>query len=157
MVLIIHKQFAPVAKINTVRVLLSLAANLDWPLQQFDVKNTFLHGNLKEEVYMDIPPGYASVSQPGVVCKLNKALYRLKQSPRAWFGRFRTDMRKYEFRQSNFDHTLFLKCRMRKLTTLIIYVDDMTVTGDDKEEISRLKDYLATEFEMKESWWIEII
>lgn len=64
-------------------MLVSLAANLDWPLQQFDVKNAFLHGNLKEEVYMDIPPVYASVSQPGMVCKLNKALYGLKQSPRA--------------------------------------------------------------------------
>ena len=87
--------FALVAKFNTVRVLLSLAANLDWPLQQFDVKNAFLHGNLKEEVYMDIPPGYASVSQPEMVCKLNKALYGLKQSPRAWFGRFQTAVRKY--------------------------------------------------------------
>ena len=89
--------FARVAKINTVRVLLSLATNLDWPLQQFDVKNAFLHGNLDEEVYMDIPPGYASVLQPGVVCKLNKALYGLKQSPRAWFGRLRMAMRKYGF------------------------------------------------------------
>ncbi|KAM1210335.1 hypothetical protein ACFX2J_015748 [Malus domestica] len=98
---------------------------------------------------MDIPTGYASVLQPGVVCKLNKALYGLKQSLRAWFGRFRMAMRKYGFRQSNSDHTLFLKCRMGKLTALIVYVDDMIVTGDDKEEISRLKDYLATEFKMK--------
>ena len=67
--------FAPVAKINMVRVLLSLTANLDWPLQQFYVKNAFLHGNLKEEVHMDIPPGYATVSQSRMVCKLNKALY----------------------------------------------------------------------------------
>ena len=74
------------------------------------MKNAFLHGNLKEEMYMDIPPGYASVSQPGLVCKLNKALYGLKQSPRAWFGRFQTAMRTYGFKQSNSDHTLFLKC-----------------------------------------------
>ncbi|KAM2750693.1 hypothetical protein EV2_029442 [Malus domestica] len=99
---------------------------------------------------MDIPPGYASVSQPEMVCKLNKALYGLKQSSRALFGWFRTVMRKYGFKQSNSDHTLFLKRRMSKLTTLIIYVDDMIVTGDDKEEISRLKDYIATEFEMKD-------
>ena len=71
-------------------------------------------------------------------------------------------MRKYGFRQSNSDHTLFLKRRMEKLTTLIIYVDDMIVTGDDKEEILRLKDYLATDFEMKDLGglkyflWIEV-
>ena len=52
------KTFAPIAKINTVRVLLSLAANLDWPLQQFDVKNAFLHGELSKQVYMDLPLGY---------------------------------------------------------------------------------------------------
>ena len=59
-------------------------------------------------------------------------------------------MRKYGFKQSNFDHTLFLKRRMGKLMAVIIYVDDMIVTGDDREEISRLKDYLAIEFEMKD-------
>ncbi|CAL8990313.1 unnamed protein product, partial [Prunus brigantina] len=64
-----EETFAPVAKLNTVRVLLSLATNLDWPLHQFDVKNAFLHGELTEEVYMDIPPGY-NTTQTGTVCKL---------------------------------------------------------------------------------------
>ena len=81
-----HETFSPVAKLNTVRVLISLAANLDWPLHQFDVKNAFLHGDLEEEVYMDIPLGFVSSTQGKVVCKLQKALYGLKQSPRAWFG-----------------------------------------------------------------------
>ncbi|WKA00602.1 hypothetical protein VitviT2T_018942 [Vitis vinifera] len=102
--------FAPVAKINTVRVLLSLVANLDWPLQEFDVKNAFLHGELSEEVYMDLPPGcMVSEKQCQKVCKLKKSLYGLKQSPRAWFGRFTKSMRAFGYRQSNSNHTLFLK------------------------------------------------
>ncbi|RVW31698.1 Retrovirus-related Pol polyprotein from transposon TNT 1-94 [Vitis vinifera] len=113
--------FAPVAKINTVRVLLSLAANLDWPLQQFDVKNAFLHGELSEE-----------------------------QSPRAWFGRFTKSMRAFGYRQSNSDHTLFLKKQHGKITALIVYVDDMVVTGNDPEERKALQNYLSREFEMKD-------
>jgi len=80
-----QETFSPVAKLNTVRVLISLAANLDWQLHQFDVKNAFLHGHLEEEVYMDIPPGLASPIQGKVVCKLQRALYGLKQSSGAWF------------------------------------------------------------------------
>ena len=142
--------FAPVAKINTIRVLLSLAANLDWPLRQFDVKNAFLHGDLYEEVYMDLPPGYCTSTGERVVCKLKKSLYGLKQSPRAWFGRFTRFMKKIGYRQSNSDHTLFLKHRCGKVTALIIYVDDMVVTGDDFEEIQKLQDQLSSEFEMKD-------
>lgn len=141
--------FSPVAKLNTIRVLLSLAANLDWPLHQLDVKNAFLHGNLDEEVYMDIPPGYTGSAGNKIVCKLERALYGLKQSPRAWFGRLSSAMRKYGYRQSNSDHTLFLKHRQSKVTALIVYVDDMIITGDDADEISRLQEQLSTEFEMK--------
>lgn len=93
-----QETFSPVAKLCIVRVLLSLAANLNWPLHQFDVKHAFPHGNLAKEVYMDIPPGFSSSSQTGVVCKLQKSLYRLKQSPRAWFGQFGLAMRKHGFK-----------------------------------------------------------
>ena len=72
-----QETFAPVAKMNTVRVLLSLAANFEWSLQQFDVKNAFLHGDLKEEIYMEAPPGF-STTKRNMVCKLRKALYGLK-------------------------------------------------------------------------------
>ncbi|WJZ84429.1 hypothetical protein VitviT2T_004033 [Vitis vinifera] len=141
--------FSPVAKLKTVRVLSSLAANLDWPLHQLEVKNAFLHGDLEEEIYMDLPPGYTATSEAKITCRLQRALYRLKQSPRAWFGRFSSEMRKYGFQQSNSDHTLFLKHQVGKITALIIYVDDMIITGADVEEISRLQEQLSTEFEMK--------
>ena len=79
--------FAPVAKLNSVRVLLSLVANRDWPQQHLDVKNAFLNGDLEEEVYMDAPPGFGETFGTKV-CKLKNSLYGLKQSPRAWFEKF---------------------------------------------------------------------
>ena len=88
-----HETFALVAKMNTIRILLSLATNLDWPLQQLDVKNVFLHEDLEEEVYMEVPLGLEEKFEKGKVCKLKKALYRLKQSLRVWFGRFTKAMK----------------------------------------------------------------
>ncbi|GJR49992.1 putative RNA-directed DNA polymerase [Tanacetum coccineum] len=142
--------FSPVAKINTIRVLISIAANKGWPLHQFDVKNAFLHGELKEEIYMEAPRGFTDSFGEREVCLLKKSLYGLKQSPRAWFGRFTLAMKHYGFKQSNSDHTLFLKQRGNLITCLIIYVDDMIITGNDKEEITKLKKNLFTEFEMKD-------
>ena len=138
-----QETFSPVAKLNIVRVLISFVANLDWPLHQFDVKNVFLHRDLEEVVFV-------SSTQEKVVFKLKKALYGLKQSPRAWFGRFSPAMRKYGSKKSNSDHTLFLKHQQGKVTSLlIIYVDDIIIIGDDEEEITRLQEHLAIEFEMK--------
>jgi hypothetical protein len=143
--------FALVAKVNTIRVLLSLAANFDWPLQQFDVKNAFLHGELTEEVYMELPSGCnIPKACERKVCRLNKSLYGLKQSPRAWFGRFTKSMKAFGYSQSNADHTLFLKRQQGKITALIVYVDDMVVTGNDVEERKALQSYLSREFEMKD-------
>jgi Reverse transcriptase (RNA-dependent DNA polymerase) len=81
-----QETFSPVAKLNTIRVLLSLAANLDWSLHQFDVKNTFLHGDLEEEIYMELPPRYRYLGSATKMCKLERSLYGLKQSLRFWFG-----------------------------------------------------------------------
>ena len=127
-----QETFLPVAKLNTMRVLLPLAANLDWPLYQFDVKNAFLHGDLEEDIYMDIPSRYAANTKGNIICKLQRTLYGLKQSPQAWFGRFSMTMKKYGFQESNSDHTLFLKHRQGKLTALIVYVDNMIITRDSK-------------------------
>lgn len=83
-----HETFASVAKMNSVRIILSLTANFGWPLHQFDVKNTLLHGDLDEEVCMDVPPRFEDVKKEGKVCRLRKSLYGLKQPPRVWFERF---------------------------------------------------------------------
>ena len=73
-----QETFSPIAKLNTVRVLLSLVVNLDWPLHQFDVNNAFLYGDLEEKVYMDIPPGLKMSVKDECVCRLQKVLYGLK-------------------------------------------------------------------------------
>lgn len=142
--------FAPVAKMNTVRILLSLAANYGWDLQQFDVKNAFLHGELEEEIYMEVPPGYGKDLAANTVCKLKRALYGLKQSPRAWFGRFARAMIGMGYRQSQGDHTLFIKhSSSGGVTALLVYVDDIIVTGNEEKEKQHLSQCLAKEFEIK--------
>ncbi|KAL5577658.1 hypothetical protein UlMin_019357 [Ulmus minor] len=146
-----QETFAPVAKMNTVRVLLSLAANFNWPLQQFDVKNAFLQGDLEEEIYMRIPPGYGGALGANKACRLRKALYGLKQSPRAWYGRFAKVMLKSGYKQSQGDHTLFIKhSQDGKVTVLLVYVDDIIITGDNEIERERLKECLTKEFDIKE-------
>ncbi|RVW26375.1 Retrovirus-related Pol polyprotein from transposon TNT 1-94 [Vitis vinifera] len=146
-----QETFAPVAKLNTVHVLLSLAANLDWSLHQLDVKNAFLNGDLEEEVYMDIPAGLETTSNFNKVYRLRKSLYGLKQSPRAWFERFTKVVKGYGSVQCQSDHTLFVKHFPEgKLAIIIVYVDDIILTGDHEEKIDLLKKLLTKEFEIKD-------
>ncbi|KAH9786038.1 reverse transcriptase Ty1/copia-type domain-containing protein [Citrus sinensis] len=130
----------PVAKMNSIWVLLSLAANLEWPLQQLDVKSAFLHGDLEEEAYMNPPPGFENTFERGRVCKLKKSLYELKQSPRAWFDRFARFILKCGHQQSHSDHMMFLKHgKEDKLAILIVYVNDIILIGNDRDEIEDLR------------------
>lgn len=146
-----QETFVPVAKINSIRVLLSLAVNSNWPLYQFDVKNAFLNGNLEEEVFMCLPPGFEKLFDQDKVCKLKRSLYGLKQSPRALFERFRKVVKSYDYHQSQADHTMFYKHSTKgKIAVLIVYVDDIILTGDDIEELARLKKKLAEDFEIKD-------
>ncbi|XP_052299567.1 retrovirus-related Pol polyprotein from transposon RE1 isoform X1 [Citrus sinensis] len=146
-----QETFAPVAKMNSIRVLLSLAASLGWQLQQLDVKNAFLNGELEEEVYMDLPPGFENEYGIEKVCKLKRSLYGLKQSPRAWFDRFTKSVRSFGYLQSQADHTMFFKhFTDGSVVIVIVYVDDIILTGSNVIEMENLKKVLAREFEMKD-------
>ncbi|KAK8937204.1 hypothetical protein KSP39_PZI011852 [Platanthera zijinensis] len=97
-----------------------------------------------------IPPGFGMTKTEGRVCRLKKSLYGLKQSPRAWFDRFRKAMIEMGYHQINADHTVFSRQNECHITMLAVYVDDMIITGDDEQEIGRLKGALGKEFEVKD-------
>ena len=138
-----QETFALVAKMNTIRILLSLATHCNWQLLQYNVKNAFLHGDLDEEIYMNIPPGFEG-NTGNKVCKLKKTIYGLKQSPRVWFGRFAKVMKEYGYKQSQGDHTLFIKhSTARGVIALLVYVDDIIVTSNDERDKYDVKQRLA--------------
>jgi hypothetical protein len=136
--------FAPVAHMTTVRTLIAVAAASSWTISQMDVKNAFLHGDLNEEVYMQPPPNVSAL--PGYVCRLRRALYGLKQAPRAWLERFVSVIKAAGFKPSDHDPALFIHLSPRGCTLLLLYVDDMLITGDDAEHISHVKRQLGSQF-----------
>ncbi|GMP70396.1 hypothetical protein CsSME_00029266 [Camellia sinensis var. sinensis] len=131
-----EETFAPVAKMTTVRTLISVAAVRSWPLYQMDVKNAFLNGTLTEEVYMRPPPGLHHSSG--------------QQSPRAWYDRFQTAVTELGFHPSASDSALFLRHTSAGFVALLLYVDDMIITGSDSSAISEVKQHLFRTFEMKD-------
>ncbi|KAM1606973.1 hypothetical protein ACFX1Z_027609 [Malus domestica] len=142
--------FAPVAKMNTVRVLLSVAINNAWPLFQMDVKNAFLHGELEEEVFMKLPPAHPQSNNLEMVCKLHKSIYGLKQSPRAWYAKLSHVLERVGFCWSNADSSLFVSSSTSGKLVVFIYIDDLIVTGDNMSEISALKQYLNHKIAIKD-------
>ena len=143
-----EETFAPVARITSVRTLIAIAAARQWRLTQMDVKNAFLNGELEEEVYMRPPPGYTC--QEKKVCRLRKALYGLKQAPRAWFAKFHKTIMQLNFSASAHDSALFTRKTSNGTVVLLLYVDDMIITGDDSIGIEELKQFLSQNFEMKD-------
>ncbi|PSS08272.1 Endonuclease, partial [Actinidia chinensis var. chinensis] len=122
-----EETFAPVARLTSVRSLLAVAATRGWSLCQMDVKNAFLNGDLTEEVYMQLPPGSSSSSNQ--VCRLRRALYGLKQAPRAWYAKFSSTICDLGFSASAYDSALFTRQSAHGIVLLLLYVDDMIITG----------------------------
>ncbi|XP_019054853.1 PREDICTED: uncharacterized protein LOC109115364 [Nelumbo nucifera] len=133
----------------TVRSIVSLAAFRNWRLWQLDVKNAFLYDELDHEVFMEQPKGFVSKQFPQHVCRLKKALYGLKQAPCAWYGKVAQYFIFCGFKVANSDSSLFVKLEPNMHLLVLLYVDDMIITGDDETEISQLRNNLSTRFEIK--------
>lgn len=144
-----NETFAPVAKMVTVRAFLAIAASKNWELHQMDVHNAFLHGDLDEEVYMKLPPGFDS-DTPGLVCRLRKSLYGLKQAPRCWFAKLVTALKGYGFLQSFSDYSLFTYTKGSVQINVLVYVDDIIISGNDSAALKAFKAYLSACFHMKD-------
>eukprot|EP00253_Pinus_taeda_P016938 PITA_16938 len=142
--------FSPVAKVTSIRLLLSVVVAFDFEVEQMDVKTTFLHRDLEEEIYMKQPEGFAVKGKKELVCKLKKSLYGLKQSPRMWDQKFDTFIQGLGFTRSKADHCVYFKVIGDRVIYLVLYVDDMLLVGNDKEIIQDLKTQLSSKFDMKD-------
>ena len=139
--------FAPVARMTSVRALIAIASIKKWPIFQLDVKNAFLNGNLNEEVYMEPPPG---MNLNGKILKLKKALYGLKQAPKAWYDKFSNVLINLGFTSCYTDTALFVKKTGDSIVILLLYVDDMIITGNDKKGVNDVKSMLKETFDMSD-------
>ena len=140
--------YSPVVRSATVRTVLHIATVMHWDIKQMDVKNAFLHGDLAETVYMRQPAGFVDRNKPDHVCLLHKSLYGLKQSPRAWFDKFSSYLLQFGFVCSIKDPSLFIYSKGKDVIMLLLYVDDMLITGNSSSVLSRLLTELDTQFRM---------
>jgi hypothetical protein len=133
--------YAPVARLESIHILLVYATYHGFKLYQMDVKSAFLNGPIKEEVYVEQPPGFEDSEYTNHVYKLSKALYGLKQAPRAWYDCLRDFLIANGFKVGKADPTLFTKTIANDLFVCQIYVDDIIFGSTNKpncEEFSRI-------------------
>ncbi|KAD3067191.1 hypothetical protein E3N88_35071 [Mikania micrantha] len=145
-----QETFSPVVKATTIRVVLSLAVSQKWQLRQLDVQNAFLHGDLKETVYLQQPPSFIDPNKPDYVCLLHKSLYGLKQAPRAWFHWLSTALYNLGFHGSKTDPSLFVYSSRGTLLYMLVYVDDIILIGNDSQELDRVVQSLNRSFAVQD-------
>eukprot|EP00253_Pinus_taeda_P003201 PITA_03201 len=141
--------FAPITRYTTIRSIIALVASQGWNLHQMDVKTAFLHGSIKEEVYVEQPKGFEIHNRESHICRLKKALYGLKQAPRAWYEGIDSYLMKLGFTESEANPNLHFKVEDDKPLILLLYVDDLFLTGVDTI-IHKCNKELASKFEMKD-------
>ncbi|KAM0070443.1 putative RNA-directed DNA polymerase [Helianthus debilis subsp. tardiflorus] len=142
--------FTPVARIETIRLLISIAASEGREMHHLDIKSAFLHGDLKEEVYVFQPEGFKKPSLESKVYKLKKALYGLKQAPRAWNAKLDEILKKLKFSRCSHDQAVYIKTTSKSVLIIGVYVDDLIITGDSLQEIVGFKKQMATTLEMSD-------
>jgi histone deacetylase 1/2 len=136
------ESFTPVVKPATIRTVLTIAVSRHWATKQLDVSNAFLHGHLQERVLCQQPVGFVDQAQPNAVCLLDKSLYGLRQAPRAWFTRFADFVVKLSFRTMRSDSSLFVLQRGHDIAYLLLYVDDIVLTGSSPMLLQHIVDHL---------------
>ncbi|CAL1408028.1 unnamed protein product [Linum trigynum] len=143
--------FSPVAKLNSVKMLLVVASTQNWHLHQMDVNNAFLNGDLDEDVYMELPEGLRDKPEyKGKVCKLKKSLYGLKQASRMWYAKLTESLLGNGFTQSKSDYSIFLTKVDGVLVVVIVYVDDIVIWSASLEAVNTVKQMLKSLFKMKD-------
>ncbi|GJR99639.1 retrovirus-related pol polyprotein from transposon TNT 1-94 [Tanacetum coccineum] len=140
--------YAPVARLESIRILLAYACALDFKLFQMDVKSAFLNGFINEEVYVAQPSGFIDFEKPDHVYKLKKALYGLKQAPKAWYDRLKAFLIKHEYKIGMVDNTLFTKKKSSNLIIVQIYVDDIIFGSTCQDMCDEFAKIMHDEFEM---------
>jgi hypothetical protein len=123
-----NETFYPVAKMNSIILVLSLATSHKWEVHQLDVKSSFLHGDLQEEIYMEQSLGYVQ-NFSSLVFHLNKYLYGLKQAPRTWYSKVNNFILDTSFSRCHYDPNVYTKKVGTHLIILVLYVDDVILTG----------------------------
>ena len=145
-----HDTFAPVAKGVTVKSVFAVTAIKGWSVFQLDINNAFLHGNLHEEVYMDIPLGYNVSGISNLVCRLVKSIYGLRQASREWNTKLKDFLIDFGFHQSLADYSLFIHKQGSSYILAVVYVDDILLTGNNVSLIDTLKAALHSAFSIKD-------
>ena len=143
-----EETFAPVARLEAIRMLLAYACHKNFKLYQMDVKSAFLNGIINEEVYVEQPPSFESFKFPNHVFKLKKALYGLKQAPRAWYARLKKFLLENGFSKGKVDTTLFIKSIDKDMILVQIYVDDIIFGATKSTLCEDFSKVMHKEFEM---------
>lgn len=142
--------FAPVARLESVRLLIAHAANEGWFVHHMDVKSAFLNGDLQEEVYVDQPQGFVLKGHEDKVLRLVKALYGLRQAPRAWYAKLDSSLIKLDFRRSSSEHAVYLRGVGERRLVVGVYVDDLVITGGSSRDIAEFKSQMKGMFQMSD-------